>query len=160
VYIEFSSPTYVYDGRDRSVIKFFLPPKLGQPHAHDYTFRGQHQSINICILWSERRDQRITALLAALFIKERDLLEQLVGIGESRGRIDFYGRSPEALRDLQRAIDAAAHAVMVPWRANPGQAVPTTGTVVDWAALPETHPLKSTAKGQRLGRVAATGAQS
>lgn len=160
MYIEFSSPTYVYDGRDRSVVKCFLPPKLGQPHAHDYAFRGQHQSVNICILWSERRDQRITALLAALYLKERDLLEQIVGIGESRGRIDWYCRSSEHLRDLQRAIDAAAHAVMVPWRANAGHVVPCKGSVVDWEALPDQHPLKSTAKGQRLGRVAATGAQS
>lgn len=160
MYIEFQSPEYLADGRDRSVIRFFLPPKLGQPHAHDFTLRGQHPSVNICIQWSERRDTRVTALLAALYLKDREMLEQLVGVAESRGRIDFWCRSSDSsdLRDLQRALDAAANAVMLPWRTNPGQTVPCQGTVVDWKALPETHPLKSSAKGQRLGRVAATGA--
>lgn len=160
MYIEFASPDYLVTGRDRSVLSFRLPPKLGQPHAHDYAFRGQHPSVNICILWSERRDERVTALLAALYIKDRDMLDQLVGIAESRGRIDWWARSSEHLRDIQRALDAAANAAMLPWRANAGQIVPCQGTVVDWAALPDTHPLKSTAKGQRLGRVAATGASS
>jgi hypothetical protein len=158
VYIEFQSPEYLADGRDRSVIRFFLPPKLGQPHAHDFTLRGQHPSVNICILWSERRDTRVTALLAGLYLKDREMLEQLVGIAESRGRIDFWCRSSEHLRDIQRALDTAANAVMLPWRANAGQTVPCAASLVDWAALPETHPLKSTAKGQRLGRLAATGA--
>jgi hypothetical protein len=158
MYIEFQAPEYLATGRDRSVIRFFLPPKLGQPHAHDFAFRGQHPSVNICIIWSERADRRVEPLLAALYLKDREMLEQLVGIAESRGRIDFWCRSSEHLRDLQRALDVAANAVMLPWRANAGQTVPCQGAVVDWAALPETHPLKSTAKGQRLGRVAATGA--
>lgn len=160
MYIEFSSPEYLTDGRDRSVIRFFLPPKLGQPHAHDFTLRGQHPSVNICIIWSERRDTRVTALLAALWIADRPMLEELVGIAESRGRMEFWCRSSEHLKQLQLALDTAANAVMLPWRANAGHSVPCNGSVVDWTALPDTHPLKSTAKGQRLGRVAATGAKS
>jgi hypothetical protein len=158
MYIEFASPTYVTTGRDRSVISFHLPPKLGQPHAHDFTLRGQHPSIHICILWSERADRRVEALLAALYLKDREMLEQLVGIAESRGRIDFWCWSSEHLKDVQRALDAAAASIMVPWRANAGQSVPCKGAVVDWEALPADHPLRSTAKGQRLGRVAVTGA--
>jgi hypothetical protein len=161
VYIEFAAPEYLADGRDRSTIRYFLPPKLGQPRAHDIRFRGEHPAAHILIIWSERRDQRMLAVLTALYLRDRELLEQLVAVAESRGRVDFYCRSAEHAKELQSALDGAAQAVLFSgaWRANAGQVVPCTSTgAVDWQALPEDHPLRSAAKGHGLGLIIAGGA--
>jgi len=155
VYIEFSAPEYLADGRDRSTVRFYLPPKLGQPRAHDLRYREEHPAVHVLILWSERRDQRMLAVLAALFLRDRDLLEELVAVAESRGRVDFWCRSEEHRKELQRALGEAAEAVMFghAWKANPGQVVPCKGAVVDWDKLPEDHPLRSAAKGHGLGLI-------
>lgn len=156
MYIEFSAPEYLADGRDRSVIRFYLPPRIGQPRAHDMRYRGQHPAVHICVLWSERRDQRMLAILAALFLRNREMLEQLVAVAESRGRVEFWCRSAEHAKELQQALDDAAVAVQFgsAWKASPGQVVPCTPTgAVDWETLAAGHPIKSTAKGHGLGLI-------
>jgi hypothetical protein len=155
MYIEFSAPDCLADGRDRSTVRFFLPPKLGQQRAHDLRYREEHPAVHIYIGWSERRDLRMLAVLTSLFLRNKAMLEQLCGVAESRGRVEFWCRSAEHVRDLQRALDDAAESVMFgrAWKANPGQVVPCKGTVVDWQALPETHPLRSVAKGHGLGLI-------
>jgi hypothetical protein len=141
MYIDFPAPEYLADGRDRSTVSFLIP--------------RTRAAVHVCILWSERRDQRILAVLTAFSIRNPSLLKQLVAVAESRGRVDFWCRSAEHAKDLQQALDAAAAAVhLTPeWTANSGQVVPCKGTVVDWQALPEGHVLRSPAKGHGLGLI-------
>jgi hypothetical protein len=155
VYIEFSYPEFISDGRDRSVIRFYLPPKTGQPDDHDLRFRTHHNALHVAVLWGPDRSQKVLAVLAALYLRNRELLEQLVAVRHEHGRMDFWCRSDDNKKDLQRALDDAAGAVMFSraWKVNPGQVVPCKGTAVDWQSLPEDHPLRSTAKGQGLGIV-------
>jgi hypothetical protein len=155
--IEFSYPEYLANGRDRSVIRFYLPPKLGPSPQREYL-----DAVHLCVLWDHDRDQLVLAVLAALFLRNREALEQLVAVAEARGRVDFWCRSAEHSKDLQRALDDAANAVTWQrgrWKVNPGQVVPCRGTVVDWEKLPEKHPLHSVAKGQGLGLIVTGGAR-
>lgn len=163
MYIEFSYPEFISDGRDRSVIRFYLPPKTGQPDDHDLRYRTHHNAVHVAVLWGPDRSQKVLAVLAALYLKNREMLEQLVAVRHEHGRVDFWCRSTEStlcgpdVRDVQRALEDAIEAVLFQrgaWKVNPGQVVPCKGTVVDWQALLEEHPLRSTAKGQGLGVVA------
>jgi len=165
MYIEFSSPEVLSDGRDRSVIRFYLPPKLGQPDAHDLRYRGEHPAVHVCVLWGADRSQLMLAVLAALYLRNREMLEQLVAVRQERGRVDFWCRSAEHVKDLQRALDDAADAVLWQrgsWKINAGQIVPCKGTAVDWQVLPEADPtlaaIRSAAKGQGLGLISSRGA--
>lgn len=162
MYIEFSYPEFLSDGRDRSVIRFYLPPKLGQPSTHDIRYREQHTAVHIAALWGPDRDQRLIALLAGLYLRNREMLEQLVAVRQEGGRLYFWCRSDEHLKELQRALEDTAEAVLWQrgsWKIKTGQVVPCKGTIVDWERLPADHPIVSAAKGQRLGLIAAHGAQ-
>jgi hypothetical protein len=165
VYIEFSYPEFISDQRDRSVIRFYLPPKTGQPHVHDLQRRGEHPAIHVAILWDRDRDTRMVATLAALYLRKREMLEQLVGVAESRGKIDFWCRSAEDAKELRGALDEASAAISFgnAWKANVGQVVPCTSTgAVDWEKLDEKDPqlgaLRSAAKGHGLGVITPRGA--
>jgi hypothetical protein len=156
VYIEFSYPDILSDMRDVSAVRFYLPPKLGQPGTHDLQNRAQHSAVHVCVVWAADRDQRALAVLASLYLRNREALELLVGIRHERGCLDFWTRSTEHVKEMQIALQDAADAVLWQrgsWKVNPGQVVPCKGTLVDWAALPETHPLRGIAKGQRLGLI-------
>jgi hypothetical protein len=158
MYVEFSYPEYLADGRDWSVIRFHLPPKT--VGSLRWPPRDELPAVHLCVLWDHDRDQRMLALLAVVYLRNREMLEQLVAVAESRGRIDFWCRSEEHRKDLQRALDDASEAVMFrrAWKANPGKVVPCKGTAVDWQALPDGTPdaLRSVAKGHGLGIVPAT----
>jgi hypothetical protein len=156
MYVEFSYPEFLSDGRDRSVIRFYLPPKTGQPDAHDLRYRAHHNAVHVAALWGSDRSQNLIAVLAALYLRNREMLEQLVAVRQERGRVDFWCRSTEDVKDVQRALEDAIEAVLWQrgvWKVNPGQAVPCKGTVVDWEQLADDHPLRSAAKGQGLGIV-------
>jgi len=148
---------FLSEMRDVSAVRFYLPPKAStQPDAHDISNRARHSAVHICIVWAPDRDQRAHALLASLYLRNREALELLVGIRQERGRLDFWCRSH--VREVQLALQDAADAVLWQrgsWKINPGQVVPCKGTIVDWEALPETHPLRGIAKGQRLGLISA-----
>jgi hypothetical protein len=147
VHIDFKLPEVLSDGRDRSVIRFQLPPTPSSAAVH------------VCILWDADRDQNILAVLAALYLRHRDALKQLVAVAETRGQIAFWCRSADQLPDMRRALDDAANAVTWQhgrWRAGIGHVVPCKGTVVDWAALAADHPLRGAARGQQLGLVEVT----
>jgi len=162
VYIEFSYPETLSEMRDVSAVRFYLPPKLGQPGVHDMSQRSRHAAVHICIVWAPDRDQRALAVLASLYLRNREALELLAGIRQERGRLDFWCISAEHVREVQLALQDAADAVLWQrgsWKINPGQVVPCKGTIVDWEALPETHPLRGIAKGQRLGLITSTGAK-
>jgi len=161
VFVEFSYPETLSEMRDVSAVRFYFPPKFGQPGVHDVRYRAQHSAVHIGIVWAPDRDQRALALLAGLYLRNREALELLVGIRQERGRVEFWCRSTEHVREVQLALQDAADAVLWQrgsWKINPGQVVPCKGTIVDWEALPETHPLRGIAKGQRLGLINATGA--
>jgi hypothetical protein len=159
MFIEFSYPETLSEMRDVSAVRFYLPPKAAShPDAHDVRNRAQHSAVHVGIVWAPDRDQRAHALLASLYLRNREALELLAGIRHERGRLDFWCTSVEHVRAVQLALQDAADAVLWQrgsWKVNPGQVVPTRGTVVDWEALPETHPLRGIAKGQRLGLVSA-----
>jgi hypothetical protein len=160
MYIDFSYPDYLSDGRDVSAVRWYLPPKLGQPDAHDISNRARHSAVHICIAWGPDRDQRALAVLASLYLRNREALELLCGIRHERGRLDFWCRSAEHVREMQLALQDAADAVLWQrgsWKVNPGQVVACKGTIVDADALPVDHPLRSSARGQRLGLITATG---
>lgn len=156
MYIEFSYPEFISDGRDRSVIRFYLPPKTGQPDDHDLRYRTYHNAAHIAVLWGPDRSQKVLAVLAALYLRNREMLEQLVAVRHESGRLDFWVRELADAKDVQRALEDAIEAVLWQrgsWKVNPGQVVPCKGAVVDWQSLPEDHPLRSTAKGKSLGIV-------
>jgi hypothetical protein len=160
VYIEFSYPEFISDGRDRSVIRFYLPPKTGQPDDHDLRYRTHHNAVHVAVLWGPDRSQKVVAVLAALYLRNREMLEQLVAVRHERGRLDFWYRDLADVKDVQRALEDAIEAVLWQrgaWKVNAGQVVACKGNVVDWQAMPEDHPLRSTAKGQGLGLIAAHG---
>lgn len=163
MYIEFSYPDYLSEMRDVSAVRFYLPPKfVNQPDAHDISNRARHSAVHIGIVWAADRDQRALAVLASLYLRNREALELLVGIRQERGRLDFWCRSAEHLREMQIALQDAADAVLWQrgsWKVNPGQVVACKGAIVDWEALPDTHPLRGIAKGQRLGLINATGSK-
>ncbi len=163
MYVEFSYPDYLSDSRDVSSVRFFLPPKAAsQPDAHDISSRARHSAVHICICWAADRDQRALALLASLYLRNREALELLVGIRQERGRLDFWCRSAEHVRQVQLALQDACDAVLWQrgsWKVNPGQVVPCKGTIVDADALLPDHPLRSSARGHRLGLVTANGAK-
>lgn len=147
MHIEFKHPEVLSDGRDRSVIRFLLPPN--------------QDAVHVCTLWDADRDQTIMAVLAALYLRDRDALKQLVAVAEGRGQITFWCRSADQLTDVRHALDDAAHAVTWQhgfWKTGQGHVVPCRGTVVDWEALDADHPLRGAARGQRLGLITATGA--
>jgi hypothetical protein len=160
VYIEFSSPEVLSDGRDRSVIRFFLPPKVGQPRVHDLRYRAEHPAAHVCVLWGADRSQHMIAVLAALYLRNREMLEQLVAVRQERGHVEFWCRSEEYRQELRRALEDAVDEVLWQrgrWKVGPGQVVPCTGTVVDWQSLPEDGStlgaIRSAAKGQGLGLI-------
>lgn len=160
MFVEFSYPEIVSDGRDCSVVRFYLPPKfVNHPDAHDVRNKSMHAAVHICIVWAPDRDQRALAVLASLYLRNREALELLVGIRQERGRLDFYCRSAEHVKEVQLALQDAADAVLWQrgsWKVNPGQVVPCEGTILDRDALPLDHPLRSSARGQRLGLINAT----
>jgi hypothetical protein len=162
VYIDFSYPDYLSDGRDVSAVRFYLPPKaVTHPDAHDVRNRERHSAVHVCIVWAADRDQRALAVLASLYLRNREALELLAGIRHERGRLDFWCRSAEHVREMQLALQDAADAVLWQrgsWKVNPGQVVACKGTIVDADALPADHPLRPSARGQRLGLISATGA--
>jgi hypothetical protein len=165
MYIEFSYPEILSDGRDRSVVRFYLPPKTGQSHVHDLRYRAEHPAAHVCVLWGADRSQLIMAVLAALYLRNREMLEQLVAVRQERGQVEFWCRSEGYRRDLQRALEDAVSAVLWqrgPWKVGPGQVVPCKGSTVDWQSLPENDPtlgaIRSAAKGQGLGLISLHGA--
>ena len=156
MYIELSYPELLSDSRDSSNVRFYLPPKLGQPDDHDVQYRARHSRVHIGIRWGADRDQRALALLASLYLRNREALELLVGIRQERGRLDFWCRSAEHVKEVQLALQDAADAVLWQrgsWTVNPGQVVPCKGTIVDADALPADHPLRSSARGNQLGLI-------
>ncbi len=158
-YGEFSYAELLSDGRDGSAYRFHLPPKVGQPEDHDVRYRTRHPEVRIGIAWGKDRDQRAIPVLTSLYLRNREALELLVGIRPEKGRLDFWHRGAEHAREMQIALQDACDAVLWQrgsWKVNPGQVVPCKGTVVDWAALPEQHPLRATAKSQQLGLINAS----
>jgi len=165
MYVEFSYPEVLSDWRDRSVIRFYLPPKIGQPAAHDLRNRTQHNAVHIALLWGPDRSQNLVAVLAALYLRNREMLEQLVAVRQERGRLDFWCRELADVKEVERALADAVDAVLWQrgvWKVNAGQFIPCKGMMVDWQALPENDPtlgaIRSAAKGQGLGLIAAHGA--
>ena len=158
MYIEHSYPEILSDGRDISAYRFYLPPKAAtNPDAHDMRYRTQHASVHLVVGWAQDRDQRALAVLNGLYLRNREALELLVGIRQERGRLDFWTRSAEHLREMQLALQDACDAVLWQrgsWRVNPGQVVACKDSIVDADALPPDHPFRGLAKSQRLGLIA------
>lgn len=161
MYVEFSYPEILSDWRDRSVIRWYLPPKTtGRPHQHELSNRTEHSAVNIAVLWGPDRSPNMLAVLSALYLRNREMLEQLVAVRQERGRVDFWCRSGADIKDVQRALEDAVEAVLWQrgaWKVNPGQSVPCKGALVDWEKLPENDPtlgaIRLAAKGQALGLI-------
>jgi hypothetical protein len=160
----FNSPEILSDQRDRSILKFLLPPRT-MPHGLPPL--NQIDEVRIAVLWGIDRNQLIIACLASLYVRDRDTLERIVAVREERGRIEFWCRAgtnftdPTA-RDVQRALADAVEAVMFSrWKVTGGVALPCKAgeTVIDWEQLPEGDPLRGVARSYGLGLHVNSGAK-
>lgn len=147
----FNSPETLSDQRDRSVLKFLLPPRImpqGLPPLSEI------DEVRIAVLWGIDRSQVIVAVLAAMYLRNRDMLERIVAIQQDRGRVQFWCRtSPDvSVKDVRLALEDAVQAVMFQrWTVHGGIAMPCDGDIIDWQALPDGDPLIGVAKSYGLG---------
>jgi hypothetical protein len=147
----FNAPTCLSDQRDRSVQSFKLPPRImpqGVPPLHEL------DEVRIAVLWGIDRSQVIVAVLAAMYLRNRDMLERIVAIRQEKGGVDFWCRtSPDvSVKDVRAALVDAVDAVMFTrWRVHGGIAMPCDGEIVAWQQLPEGDPLKGVARSYGLG---------
>lgn len=147
----FNTPLTLDDQRDRSVYKFLLPPRVmpqGVPPLHEI------DEVRIAVLWGIDRNQCIVAILAALYLRNRDMLERIVAVRQERGKVDFWCRtSPDVnVPAVRRALEDAVNAVMFTrWTVHGGIAMPCDGEIVAWDQLPEGDPLKGVARSYGLG---------
>ncbi|MGO9326513.1 MAG: hypothetical protein ACLQJ0_00100 [Steroidobacteraceae bacterium] len=147
----FNSPKTLSDQRDRSVLEFLLPPKVmpqGVPPLHEI------DEVRIAVLWGIDRDLCMVAILAAMYLRNRDMLERIVAVRQERGKVDFWCRtSPDvSVKDVRLALEDAVQAVMFQrWTVRGGVALPCDGEIVDWQKLPDGDPLRGVARSYGLG---------
>jgi hypothetical protein len=149
----FSSPEILSDHRDRSTYKFILPPRA-VPHGLPPI--DEIDEVRIAVLWGIDRDQLIVAVLTALYLRNRDVLERVVAVRQERGKVDFWCRPSNdiTVEGIRLALQDAVDAVMFTrWKVNTGAALPCTadGLLVDWEQLPESDPLRGVARSYGLG---------
>jgi hypothetical protein len=147
----FNEPECLSDQRDRSVYEFLLPPRVmpqGVPPLHEI------DKVRIAVPWGLDRNQSIVAVLAGMYLRNRDMLERIVAVQQDRGRVQFWCRtSPDvSVPDVRRALEDAVSAVMFQrWTVQGGIAMPCVGEIVNWEVLPEGDPLRGVAKSYGLG---------
>lgn len=148
----FNSPEILSDQRDRSIYKFLLPPRVmprGLPPLSEI------DEVRIAVLWGiDRAAPVIVAVLAAMHVRDRDLLERIVAVREERGKVDFWARvdGDVSIKDVRRALEDAVQAVVFTrWSVNPGTALPCRGTVVDPEAPQLPESLRGVARSYGLG---------
>lgn len=147
----FNSPEVLSDNRDRSVYKFLLPPRImpqGVPPLHEI------DEVRIGVLWGLDRSQLIVAVLAAMYLRNRDMLERVAAVQQDKGRVQFWCRtSPDvSVPDVRRALADAVDAVLFSrWTVQGGIAMPCDGEIVAWDQLPEEDPLRGIARTYGLG---------
>lgn len=124
---------FVLDARDRSIVEFNLP--ISPP--------GQAWTI---ILWDTDRDARLLNVLEALRYRSPMMLPAVVAITETRGAIDFWTTSLADADAIQRALQGAADAALLPidrWRVNAPKIIPVKNGSLTWDVLPSDDPVRT-----------------
>jgi hypothetical protein len=123
---------FVLDARDRSIVEFKLPidpPGLAL----------------IILLWDADRDARLLNALEALRYRSPMMLPAVVAITETRGVIDFWTTSFSDADAIQRALQGAADAALLPldrWTVNAPKIIPVKNGSLAWDALPSDDPAR------------------
>jgi len=141
-------PTFLSDQRERSVLQYPLPRGVPPTLPLDW--------LRLVVQWGLDRgdDPMILDVLSAVYLRNRPMLERIVAVHADRGRLQFWCRtSPDvSVPDVRRALEDAAQCVMLDrWTVLEGVALPCSGELVDWQALPDGDPLKGVARSYGLG---------
>lgn len=123
---------YVLDARDRSLAEFTLP--ISPP--------GKSLTI---IKWDEDRDARLITSLVALRYRSPMMMPAIVAITETRGVIDFWTTSLADASAVQRALQGAADAALMPidkWTVNAPTIIPVKNGSLAWEALHSDDPVR------------------
>jgi len=123
---------FVLDARDRSILECRLP--IDPP--------GKSLTV---LLWDADRDPRLLTVLESLRYRSPMMLPAVVAVTETRGVIDVWTTSTADASALQRALQGAADAALMPidkWTVNAPKIVPVKNGALTWDALPSDDPVR------------------